>query len=183
MHLHEFGICLRRIHSLPLPTDRTTCAPIKHLAHHHRPSVLYDCIGTIEVVLNSWETIARQTSLEAMVICHGDARPRNAHFHPTGATLFDFEYSTIDTPLLDIGNVAWWLSGHKVDEAEKKDLWWAYIDGYAGPGQEWNLPDFATLPYFVLQAEHKSLMFLHNYISLSDNSLKTVEGRMQNLIR
>jgi len=107
MHLHEFGICLRRIHSLPLPTDRTTCAPIKHLAHHHRPSVLYDCIGTIEVVLNSWETIARQTSLEARVICHGDSRPRNAHFHPTGATLFDFEYSTIDTPLLDIGNVAW----------------------------------------------------------------------------
>lgn len=35
---------------------------------------------------------------------------------------FDFEYSIIDTPLFDIGNIAWWFSGQKTDEAEKRDL-------------------------------------------------------------
>lgn len=153
------------------------------MAQHHQHSVLYECIGTLEVELDNWKAIVRQKLLDNWVISHGDAWPGNAHFHAAGATLFDFEYSTIDTPLLDIGNVAWWLSGQKIDEFKKKDLWQAFIDGYAGPGQKWNLPDFITLPYFVFQAEYKSLMFLHNYISLSDSSMNTVKERMQNLIR
>ncbi|GLU27565.1 hypothetical protein Brsp01_27980 [Brucella sp. NBRC 12950] len=62
-------------------------------------------------------------------------------------------------------------------------MWRGFIDGYAGPAQTCNLPDFATLPYFVFQAEHKSLMFLYKYISLSDNALNTVKRRMQDLIR
>lgn len=101
--------------------------------------------GQLEVRLEEFE----KRGLERGV-CHGDLHLGNVHFEPeTGlTTLFDFDCAGPNGYRAYELAVFHWASRARLEKAQDKRVWQAYLDGYTGL-RSFNRVDLEAVPLFI----------------------------------